>query len=75
MGMDKASDERIRLSQSQKAKIVKYSVKNPSMKYQGVLKWAKEFKMGETPSTSALCMWIKHEKIKSLLDFLASQWK
>ena len=37
MGMDKASDKRVRLGQLQKAKIVEYSVKNPSMKYQDVL--------------------------------------
>ncbi len=40
-GIDKASDERIGLSQLQKAKIVEYSVKNPPMKYQDFLEWAK----------------------------------
>mmetsp|Transcript_41951 Transcript_41951/g.87684 ORF Transcript_41951/g.87684 Transcript_41951/m.87684 type:complete len:145 (+) Transcript_41951:59-493(+) len=74
MGMDKASDKRVRLGQLQKAKIVEYSVKNPSMKYQDVLEWAKqEFKLNEAPSASALCMWLKPETKKSLLDFLASQ--
>ncbi len=53
--MDKAGDKRVRLGQSQKAKIVEYSVKNPFMKYQDVLKWAKqEFKLSEAPLASAL---------------------
>jgi hypothetical protein len=44
---------------------------NPSTKYQDVLEWAKQdFKLSETPSTSALCMWLKPETKKSSLDFL-----
>jgi hypothetical protein len=74
MGMDKASDKRVRLSQLQKAKIIKYCVKNPSVKYQlfsnGQIE---EFKLGEAPSTSARYMWLKPETKKSLLDFLALQ--
>ncbi len=42
MGVDKASDKRVCRSQLQKAKIVEYSVENPSMKYQDALEWAKK---------------------------------
>ena len=50
----------------QKAKIVEYSVKIPSKKYQDVLQWAtEELKLSETPSTPALCMWRKSETKKS----------
>jgi hypothetical protein len=37
MGLDKTRDKRVRITQMQKAKIVEYSVKNPSNKYQDVL--------------------------------------
>ncbi len=41
----------------QKAKIVQYTVKSPSMKYHDVLEWAnEEFKLREALSTPALCM-------------------
>ena len=62
MGLDKTRDKRVRITQMQKAKIVEYSVKNPSKKYKDVLEWAtEELKLSETPSTAALCMWLKPE--------------
>jgi hypothetical protein len=73
MGLDKTRDKRVHITQMQMAKIVEYSVKNPSKKYQDVLEWAtEELKLSETPSTvirhqlfGSLCMWRKSKTKKS----------
>jgi hypothetical protein len=65
-GMEKSSDKRVHISQLNKAKIVEFSVKNPSMKYQDILLWAKdELKLSELPSlqqtSTAKIIWYRKE--------------
>jgi hypothetical protein len=71
--LDKAFDKRQRLTEEQKAKTVQHYLKN-KMTYEETVEWCKErFKLDKTPSTAALCLWLKPEKRKQLIELLETE--
>lgn len=74
MGIDKAFDKRMRVSEEQKAKAVEHYLKKPAMTYDELGDWCKEeFKLVKAPSNAAFCSWLKPDKRKQLIDMLANE--
>ena len=49
-------------------------MQNPAMSYTDLGEWCKEqFKLDKVPSNAVICQWLKQEKRKELLAFLATE--
>ena len=73
-GTAKAFDKRVRITEQQKAETVQQIMTNPSMSYTDLGEWYKEqYKLDKAPSNAVICQWLKPEKRKELLQFLAKE--
>ena len=73
-GAKKAFDKRVRITEQQKAETVQHFMLNPAMSYTDLGEWCKEqFKLDKVPSNAVICQWLKPEKRKELLAFLATE--
>ena len=73
-GAKKAFDKRVRITEQQKAETMQHFMLNPAMSYTDLGEWCKEqFKLDKVPSNAVICQWLKPEKRKELLAFLATE--
>jgi hypothetical protein len=73
MGIDKAFDKRVRVTEEQKAKTVQHWQRT-GLSYTLLGEWCKEeFSLEKAPSNAVLCLWIKPEKRNQLLKFLETE--
>ena len=73
MGIDKAFDKRVRVTEEQKAKTVQHWQRT-GMSCTQLGEWCKdEFGLEKAPSNAVLCSWMKPEKWNQLLKFLETE--
>jgi hypothetical protein len=74
MDLDKAFNNRLQVTEEQKAKTVQQYLKTPSMSYSDLGEWCKEeFNLDKTPSNAAICQWLKPDKRIELLQLLKTE--
>ena len=73
MGMDKAFDKRVRVTEEQKAKTVQHWQRT-GLSYLLLGEWCKDqFSLEKAPSNAVLCSWMKPEKRNQLLKVLETE--